>query len=126
MKSILIVDQDLGFVVWLAWALNEAGYQTVPATGSSDAVAMLAEITVPIDLAIVNPAVAGVDNLIPILRRQQKPMHIIAAVECPGALLGSRLEPDAYLQKPSIPDERAKMEWLELIQNVLAVDSVNH
>ena len=126
MKSIFIIDQDLGFVVSQSNALYEAGHQAIPATSSSDALAKLAEIMVPIDLVIVNPAVAGVDNLIPILRSQQKPMHIIAALEHPRALSITRFEPDAYWQKPSIPDERAKMEWLELIQNVLAGDSVNH
>ena len=42
METVLIADRDLGFVLWLAYRLNQLGHQVVPAM-SQDHAAQMAE-----------------------------------------------------------------------------------
>ena len=41
MRSILIVDSDLGFVFWLGRALHDAGYEALPAKDVPEATAII-------------------------------------------------------------------------------------
>ena len=68
-RTILVVDDDLGFVVWLGQTLVANGYLTVPATSARQATTLLAELqTATIDLAIVNLALPSATTLIDSLR----------------------------------------------------------
>ena len=59
MKNILIVDNDLGFVFWLCQALDAAGYETLPAKGVPEAVALLDELEVWVDVLMVRRTLPG-------------------------------------------------------------------
>ena len=41
MRTILIVDSDLGFVFWLGRALHDAGYEALPAKDVPEATAII-------------------------------------------------------------------------------------
>src|SRR5882724_4454329 len=58
-RSVLIVDRDLGFVFWLGRALDDAGYQALPAKGIGDATELLGHMNLEIDLLIVSPSMPG-------------------------------------------------------------------
>jgi ActR/RegA family two-component response regulator len=57
--TVLILDDDLGFCMWLGRALNVAGIRTVPACRSEDALEIAADPSYRIDLLIVNPQIEG-------------------------------------------------------------------
>ena len=78
-QTILIVDDDLGFVVWLGHTLAAAGYLTVPLTSAQESLRIIAELDLAaIDLAIVNPAMPGMAHLIDTLRSRQQYLQVIA------------------------------------------------
>ncbi len=91
--TILIADDDLGFVVWLALTLNAAGYAALPATRVSEALRVLDELDIEtLDLLIVNPASDGSTELLETLRDRQASLAVIrigeedhGAADSPGS-----------------------------------------
>ena len=69
MKTVLIIENDLGWVFWLGQALDEIGYQALPAKDVADAISLLRELKSNIDVLIVNPTLKGVVPFIERLRR---------------------------------------------------------
>lgn len=52
--TVLIVDDNIGFICWLGQLLAKAGYQSVPATDCGQAVARLEKLRRNVHAAIVN------------------------------------------------------------------------
>ena len=75
---VLIVDDDLGFVVWLGVSLAAKGYATLPATSASGAQALIAELRVSPDMAMVNLKLAGTIELIKAQHRANPALKVIA------------------------------------------------
>jgi hypothetical protein len=115
-KTVLLVDSDLGFVFWLGHALDSAGYEALPAKSVSDAIALLVQYRLSIDLLILNPSLAGAPGFAEDVRTSQRHAKIIVLAESTGAMQGGEVSHP----KPDRIDEIAKLEWLDLIHNVLA------
>ncbi len=115
METVLIVDNDLGFVFWLGKTLNAAGYEALPAKDAADASALLGELDKTPDLLIVNPALPRIDSLIDRLRRTHKQLKVIA--------IGAFAEPDISnaeaKSNPSAFDESYKERWLDIVRKVM-------
>jgi len=112
MKTVLIIDTDLGFVFWLGTVLDACGYQAIPAKDVPNAIALIDQFTLEIDLLIVNPTLEGSTALIEHLRRLNvKVIALIADGESP---LPTQV--DASRQRPSKLDENTSLEWLDLIE----------
>ena len=62
--TVLIVDEDLGFIFWLRDIVTEAGCLCIPALNSLQAISFVRELKVEIDLLIVKPSLAGVSEMI--------------------------------------------------------------
>ena len=60
MKTVLIIDSDLGFVFWLGRILQGAGCEVIPAKSSAEASVLLSELSTGVDLLIVDSRLAGV------------------------------------------------------------------
>ena len=121
-RNVLIVDGDLGFVFWLGRALDEAGYQALPAKSIADATALLDELSIGIDLLIVNYSLPGAAAFSETLRQSQgRNLRVIALAEEweeSGAALASA---DVLGRKPgSGVGLASRMEWVETIQGVFA------
>jgi DNA-binding NtrC family response regulator len=105
-QTILIVDDDLGFVMWLGHTLATAGYLTIPLTSAQESLRIIAELDLTaIDLAIVNPAMPGTSHLIDTLRRRQEYLQVIAT------------EPSS---RGVIDLSAAEEEWIAKVRRVLA------
>jgi len=62
---ILIIDYDLGFVVWLGLTLTASGYPAIPATSCQAALELIGEARIAtIDLVILNSELPGASDLI--------------------------------------------------------------
>ena len=117
-KTILILDNDLGFLFWVGGLLHDAGHKPFPALSVSQAIELLGEFSLAIDLLVANLAVSGAGDLARNLRHES---HVrIVAVLPPGAE-PEQLPPDAdvAIRKPTEFDEHARSEWLDRIRRVL-------
>src|SRR6185295_8227222 len=79
-KTVLIVDRELGFVFWLGQALDRAGYQALPAKSCEDATELLKQLNVEIHLLIVGHSVAGAAAFADALRRSQGHLEVITVI----------------------------------------------
>jgi DNA-binding response OmpR family regulator len=69
--TILILDDDLGFALWLGQALSAASCRVLPATSVTEAAALIRHFHLTVDLVILNPSVAGGADFTRDLRREQ-------------------------------------------------------
>lgn len=76
MATILILNNDLGFALWLGQALAASNCETLPATNVAEAAALVGHFKLNVDLVIVNPAVPGALEYSRSLRREQGRLHI--------------------------------------------------
>ena len=119
MKTVLIVDRDLGFVFWLGRALDDAGYEAIPARGVPDAIQLLHELHAVVDLLIVDAALPGAADLVRSLRRSARTIRVMSLVESRDETPASTLRSDAVRPKPEHADEISRLEWVDAIGRVL-------
>lgn len=121
MKTVLIVDEDLGFVFWLGRVLTDAGYQAVPAKGFSEAEALLNELNLEVDLLVVNSSLSSEAGFVDALRRSRANLKILA-------VLGENTESDSPMRnadimarKPLRADRAAAALWVRMVEQALGI-----
>jgi hypothetical protein len=115
---VLIVDQDLGFVCWLGELLAQAGCRAVPALNSRDAVRLVADLNLPIDVAIVDPGLGGVGEAIKTLRGQYPSLRTIA-IGTPGQDAAGAIDAKDSLARPRDSARISRQECLKNVRTVL-------
>ena len=75
--SVLIVDEDLGFIWWLGEILAKAGCRVVPAMTCQEATSAAKSMKLKIDLIFVNPALDGTSAMLESFRRTHMPVRVI-------------------------------------------------
>ena len=120
LKTVLIVDEDLGFVFWLGHLLNNAGYQVWPARNGEDAAALMDELGAELDLLIIDPNLRGAAAFLETQRTAviSTPSRWSGRQEWVGPLAGI----DIALAKPPHPDEISGLEWITAIRNLSPSD----
>ena len=114
----LIVDDDLGFVWWLGDRFHEAGYQIVPALNAPQADALVKDLNLKINVAVVNPGLTRIRALIKRLRQADGAVKIIAIRNATGSDTIS-IQPDATLERPSGWEPVSRDEWLRKLRRIL-------
>ena len=82
-KVVLIVDDDLGFVMWLGQVLSQAGMLPFPAKNGEEGLSRIRDLHLTPDLAIVNPLVKNAAKLIRFL--EPKTTVLTLDVPVPGS-----------------------------------------
>ena len=99
--TILVVDLDIGYQLWLTELLIDAGYRVLPALSASQASALIAECGVSVAVLVMNPNLNGTAELARSIRQDQSRLRVVAAVE---ACAGDQVRPpevDAVVVKPT-------------------------
>jgi DNA-binding NtrC family response regulator len=110
-KSILIADDDLGFLFWASSMLAEAGYSTWPARTVTDALNGMDEAD--FHLFVINPSLPGASDLVRIARRKYPQLKIALLNETGDA---ANLGADAVISKPTDVGNRDIVSaWLKNI-----------
>ena len=123
-KTVIIVDHDLGFAFWLGHALDQAGYNALPAINVVSAVNLLTELGGAVDLVVINAGVAEADSFIVNLRRVQPHSKVIAVVDDPDSLPVGVPSADLAEHKPIVVDETARADWVATVRMVLSPRAV--
>ena len=77
-KTILLVHQDLGFVVWLGQLLTQRGHVVVPATTAKVALRLIEELEISrIDLLIARLASVETPSLIATLQSRRETLKVV-------------------------------------------------
>jgi hypothetical protein len=121
-KTVLILDSDLGFVLWLGRALYDAGYDAFPATGVVDAANLVSELGGKVDLFIANPCLGGAIDLVDSIRRTQRNLKVIALLDEEDEPIGQVSSPDICACKPREADAAASSWWVRTVSQLLFRD----
>jgi len=118
MKTILIIDDDLGFVFWLGRVLAHGGYEVLPAKGFSDASTLLSDLNAEVDLLIVNPSLPGAADFVNALRRSRPNAKIVFALD-DDQPAGQIQNADIIARKLLPEDAAAATLWLRVVEQAL-------
>jgi DNA-binding NtrC family response regulator len=110
--AILIVDDDLGFLVWLGLTLASGGFATVPATTASQAGEVIHQLRITINLAVVNLNLPGVPEFCASLKSQTPSIKLIAIQE---------LGPNSMFNVDA-RHSRSKVGWVTLVRRLLGIE----
>lgn len=116
--TVLIVDDDLGFIWWLGGAFGEAGCRVVPAFNCRQAFALTTTLNLEIDLIVVNPGLVGVSEMVEAMRIAHGTITIVAILNGPTNGIGL-VHPDATLERPSSWDPISQCEWVGWLREIL-------
>jgi hypothetical protein len=119
-KTILVIDNDLGFLYWLGCTLCAAGYMAVPAKSSQNANELLSRLNIGIQLLVVNSSMRGARGFAVALRRTQRHLKVIAMIGGDEGRSPGFPGADASQQKRSGRGEFSETEWLDTIESVFA------
>jgi hypothetical protein len=119
-KTVLILDSDVGFAFWCGHALIEDGNLALAALSVPDAIDLLKKLNVKLDALIVNPTMSGVKGFIERSRGMRAHVRVIAAIESPADVEGRDLYLDAVIFKPIIANDYETQSWLATLNSMLA------
>lgn len=128
-RTVLVVDDDLGFLARFSEILMDASYEVVPASSVEEAVSLVAELAIDVDVAIIGAAIWPGARLDVIRNLQQlcRNIKLIVTVDPAEAF---ELDRDtarnigivATIRRPSQNDPQAEAELLRALEQVLAAE----
>jgi len=113
---VLIVDEDLGLLYWLGKILAENGYQALPALDSRQAVLLVEQLGVKVDLVIVNRRWLGVIDMIKAPNRGPSSISVL--------LIPDPDFWDAELEPPMPTDPSWRRAWYSKVLRTLQESDV--
>jgi len=116
--SVLIVDEDLGFLGWLGDLFNEIGYRALPALDCEQAVSLINRFKLDVDVVAVNDELPGVMGMLGMLKRAHRPLKIVA-IRTANADVSMLIPAHATIERPSGWEPISRSDWLQKILSVL-------
>jgi DNA-binding NtrC family response regulator len=117
--TVLIVDDDLGFVWWLGEMFNEAGFRPVPALSARQAISFVEDANLKVVVAVVNPELRGVRKLIKTLRQTESRLVKIILIRDPTVSTTVVIRAHATLERPADCEPPSRHEWLRKLRRIL-------
>lgn len=114
--TILIADEDVGFVWWLGELFTELGYHSLPALNCKEAISVVKKGGRKVDLLLIDPRLEGAQRLIDNLTRIRPPKIVL--IEPDEAAL-AEIPAVAVLQRPSGLGPVSRSEWRFKLQRLL-------
>jgi DNA-binding response OmpR family regulator len=115
---VLLIDSDLAFTFALGRALDQAGYEAVPARNTRDASKLTTEHALSITVLVIDPFLAGAIPFISRLRKHYSGLKSVAALPPEGGELRDLTAFSAYKRKPRFLTADAVGEWVRLIHGL--------
>ena len=117
--AVLIVNQDVGFLFWLAELFGEIGYQAFPALNCSQALAVVRSLDLTPDLVFIDPDLSGVPRLLESLEKQGAPLRIVVTGD-DSVLRAAGVRYDAVLGPTKGSEPVSRADWLRKIRRLVA------
>lgn len=117
-RTVLIVDEDFGFVCWLGELLAEVGYDVIPASDTRSALALIDELNLRVNLLIVNPKIRGAFKMTRLMSSIHDGLKIVA-IGNPGMVAGEAIPAQTTMERPGSSESLSRQECLSSIRKVL-------
>jgi hypothetical protein len=122
----LIIDRDLGFMMWLGEIFAELGLQTAPALHCRQALALADDFAQPVAVVVVNPKLPGSLRMLKKLAGANPNLRIILIRDSLHDALPSGMPAHRTLERPSSPKALSRLDWSAKIHRLLADDAMGH
>jgi DNA-binding response OmpR family regulator len=115
-KSILVADDDLGFLLWASSTLAQAGYSPLPASTVNDALKWLDEAD--FHLLLINPNLPSASDLVRTVRNKYLQLKVALLSQSTDARY---IGVDAVIPKPANADSSDMVSaWLKKIARLMS------
>lgn len=115
--TVLVVDEDVGFIWWLAELLAEVGYRSIPALGCRQALALMKGTGSAVEIALINPRLRGAARLVLVLRHYR--ISKIVLIQEPGVPHLAMEGALSSIEKPAGSAPVSRVEWRQKVQRLL-------
>ena len=129
----LIIDHDLGFVMWLGEIFTELGCEAVPALHCRQALALTKRFNLPVAILVVNPELRGAERMIKDLVAEHPGVRLVLIRSAPTPLTGapgsglqavpSVIQSRFSLERPSPAEPISRPEWVAKVRRLLSLAS---
>jgi hypothetical protein len=117
-QTVLVVEDDLGFLLWLGQLLTDAGYRVVPASNCRQVMAHIRKLGVSLNLIVVNPSIRGAMRMLEGFAPEKSRIRLILirdlGMDLPGVGPAS-----ATIEKPRSWERISRQEWMQRIRQAL-------
>lgn len=114
----LIVDDDVGFILWLGEMFTETGYQAIPALHCRQAMTLVKKLSLRVDVLVVNPELRGAARAMKLLETEYPSLRVVL-IRDPSAPAPARNSNHATLERPSAWEPISRPQWVTKIRKVL-------
>jgi CheY-like chemotaxis protein len=120
---VLILDDDLGFVMWLGEMFNELGWQTVPALHCQQALTFAKRLKLPLNALVVNPELPSAARTVEALTAANPGVQVVLIRNSADEPDTSGIQAPATLERPSPSEPVSRSDWLSKVRELLAESS---
>lgn len=121
--SVLLVDHDLGFLLWLGDVCAELGYEAVPALHCRQALTIARRLRQPVKTVVINPELHGARHIVQVLLTANPALRVISIRgEQPHS---SFMRRGSALNRPAACDCVSRPAWLAKVRKLLVPNSAN-
>jgi len=120
--TILIVDNDVGFLWWLGELFTQTGYSAIPALNCNQAIAAIKKFSLKVDLLFVNPILTGVVGFVQSLQGSRRHLRVVLIQEGSPTSSGPAspgFRYDATLTRPSGWEPISREDWLQKLRTLV-------
>jgi hypothetical protein len=114
--TVLVADEDVGFIWWLAELFAEFGYRSIPALGCRQALSLFRRSDSEIHIALIDPRLHGAARLISILRHLGVSKIVLIQEAGHHRLVVGVV---ATIERPTGLGPISRMEWRQKLQRLL-------
>ena len=122
-KVALIIDHDLGFLMWLGEIFSELGCQAFPALGCRQALALAVRWKLPITTLVVNPELRGARRAAQALMATNPEWRVVlirdSTVPGDGPADPPGIQASSTLVRPSPGESISNQEWAAKLRKTL-------
>src|SRR5215472_7360985 len=117
-KSILVADDDPGFLLWAASILAQAGYSLKPAKSVTEALKWIDDPDAEYHLLLINPNFPAAHYLVQRARERHPGLKVVSLIETSWvASIGA----DAVITKPADVDSPDTVSaWVKQIDHLIS------